>query len=136
LNPLRKAARRVPPIRHLCDVRNALIARREKRLIITEYSYDPHRRPIEGTAGGMRLAARLRAEEDRYAATLRGIAQHVGALLRIPRAEEDFRRPFWVNNWFPPFDGAALYGLIAELSPSRYIEVGSVRVYPPVSRAR
>ena len=25
----------------------------------------------------------------------------------------------------PPFDGAALYGLVAETSPRRYIEVGS-----------
>jgi predicted O-methyltransferase YrrM len=30
-----------------------------------------------------------------------------------------------VNNWFPPFDGASLYGLIAERSPRRYIEIGS-----------
>jgi predicted O-methyltransferase YrrM len=46
-------------------------------------------------------------------------------LLRIPRAEGDVSHPFWVNDWFPPFDGAALYGLIAERSPRRYIEVGS-----------
>jgi YD repeat-containing protein len=125
LHLLRKAARRVPAIRHLRDARNALIASTERRLIVTEYSYDPHRRPIEQTAGGRRLTARLRAEEDRYATTLRGIARHVHSLLCIPRLEEDFRRPFWVNDWFPPFDGASLYGLIAERSPRRYIEVGS-----------
>jgi hypothetical protein len=39
--------------------------------------------------------------------------------------EEDPGRPFWENDWFPPFDGASLYGLIAEWSPRRYIEVGS-----------
>jgi hypothetical protein len=125
LNLLRKAARRVPAIRRLHDARNVLIARRERRLIVTDYPYDPHKRPIEEAAGGRRLTARLRAEEDRYATTLRGIAGHVGSLLCIPRAEEDSRRPFWLNDWFPPFDGASLYGLIAERSPPRYIEVGS-----------
>jgi YD repeat-containing protein len=125
LNLLRRAARRVPAIRHLYDARNVLIARTERRLIVTEYSYDPHRRPIEEAASGRRLTARLRAEEDCYATTLRGIARHVDSLLCIPRAEEDFSRPFWANNSFPPFDGASLYGLIAERSPRRYIEVGS-----------
>jgi hypothetical protein len=47
-----------------------------------------------------------------------GIAQHVGSLVRIPRAAADFSRPFRANNWFPPFD-------VVERSPRRYIEVGS-----------
>jgi hypothetical protein len=53
------------------------------------------------------------------------MARHVDPLLCIPRAQEDSSRPFWANDWFPPFDGASLYGLIAERSPPRYIEVGS-----------
>ena len=101
------------------------IARAESRVILTDYPYHPHRRPIEAAAGGRRLTTRLHAEEGRYAATLHGIARHVGSLLRIPRAQENSTRPFWANVWFPPFDGAALYGLIAERSPRRYIEVGS-----------
>jgi predicted O-methyltransferase YrrM len=150
LNLLRTAALRVPAIRRLREARDALlverdallmrpapaahedheaaearVARTEGRLIVTDYPYYPHRRPIEGAAGGRRLTARLQAEEDRYAATLRGIAQHVGSLLCIPRAQEDPSRPFWANVWFPPFDGASLYGLIAERSPRRYIEIGS-----------
>jgi predicted O-methyltransferase YrrM len=115
----------VPAIRRLYDARNALMARAEGRLIVTEYPYHPHRRPIEEAAGGRRLTARLRAEEDRYATSLRSIARHIGPLLCIPREEEDPSRPFWLNPWFPPFDGASLYGLVAERSPQRYIEVGS-----------
>jgi predicted O-methyltransferase YrrM len=46
-------------------------------------------------------------------------------LLRIPRTQEDSDSPFWANDWFSPFDGASLYGLIAELTPQRYIEIGS-----------
>jgi predicted O-methyltransferase YrrM len=125
LSVLRTAALRVPAIRLLYGSGKALLAEREGRLIVTEYPYYPHKRHIEDAAAGRRLTARLRAEEDRYATTLRGIARHIDSLLRIPRAEKDVSSPFWVNDWFPPFDGAALYGLIAERSPRRYIEVGS-----------
>jgi hypothetical protein len=126
MNLLQKAALRVPAIRRLYDdAQNARIARAEGRLIVTEYFYDPHRRPIEEASSGKRLTERLCAEDDHYATTLRGIARHIPSLLSIPRGEEDSRRPFWANEWFPPFDGASLYGLIAERAPQRYIEVGS-----------
>jgi hypothetical protein len=52
------------------------------------------------------------------------VAKHVASLVSIPRTEEA-DRPFWENDWFPPFDGASLYGLIAQCAPRRYIEVGS-----------
>jgi predicted O-methyltransferase YrrM len=125
LSVLRRAALRVPALRLLYDTGKVLLAEREGRLIVTEYPCYPHKRRIEDAAAGKRLTERLRAEEDRYATTLRGIARHIDSLLRIPRAEGDDSSPFWVNDWFPPFDGAALYGLIAERSPRRYIEVGS-----------
>jgi hypothetical protein len=126
MNLLRKAALRARSIRRLyVDAHNTRIARAQSRLIITEYPYYPHKRAIEDAAGGRRLTARLAAEEDRYATTLRGVARHIGSLLRIPREEDNPSRPFWLNDWFPPFDGASLYGLIAERLPQRYIEVGS-----------
>ena len=153
MNLLRSAALRVPAIRRLRDARDTLLAERDtlltraaataqedceaaeargtsalKGLIVTEYSYRPHRRPIEGAAGGSRLTARLRAEKERYAVTLRGIVRHVDSLLRIPRTQENSARPFWANDWF------SLYGLIAERAPRRYIEVGSG--YLLVSRDR
>jgi predicted O-methyltransferase YrrM len=96
-----------------------------QRLIRTDYPYYPRKRPIEDAAGGKRLIARLSREEIGYATTLNGIARHLGSFLRIPREQDDTSRPFWANAWFPPFDGVSLYGLIAERSPRRYIEVGS-----------
>jgi predicted O-methyltransferase YrrM len=150
MSVLHKAALWIPAIRRLREARDALlverdsllmrlkpaapedrdaaearIARAEGRLIVTEYPYYPHSRPIEAAAGGRRLNARFQAEEDRYAGTLRCVARHVGSLLRIPREQEDPIGPFWANDWFPPLDGASLYGLIAENAPRRYIEVGS-----------
>src|SRR5437868_6941256 len=103
LSLLRTAALLVPAIRRLHEERRRLHEERdallagagveragmEGRLIVTDYPYYPHSRRIEDAAGGKRLIARLIAEEDRYAATLRGMAQHVGSLLRIPRSQED-----------------------------------------------
>lgn len=147
---LRSAASYVPAIRRLRNARDSLLlerdallsghaptapedndvtefrnALREDRLIITEYPYYPRSRPMEEAAGGQRLQARFRSELTLYAATVRGVARHLNALLRIPREEENPEEPFWANDWFPPLDGASLYGLIAERSPRRYIEVGS-----------
>jgi predicted O-methyltransferase YrrM len=149
MNPLQKAALWVPAIRRLRDARDELLAERaslltqaasaaqenrevlavntaraEGRLIITEYAYHPRSRPSETAAGGRRLTARLLAEEEHYAATLRGVAEHAASLARIPRTEEA-GGPFWENDWFPPFDGVSLYGLVAQCAPRRYIEVGS-----------
>lgn len=101
------------------------IALHEKRLILTDYSYDPHERPLAQAASGRQLIARFELEEAHYAETLRGIARHMDRLALISREATTSLAPLWVNPWFPPFDGASLYGLIAENRPARYIEVGS-----------
>ena len=100
-------------------------ARDENRLFITEYAYFPAARPIEAGGGGRQVEALFRRDEPAIAATIAGIARHIEALARIPRRQDGPLRPYWQNDWFPPFDGAALYGLIAEQRPRRYVEVGS-----------
>ena len=107
------------------DTAGLLRARDENRLFITEYAYFPTSRPIEAAAGGRQIEALFRRYEPAIAATIADIARHAEALARIPRSEDGPLRPYWHNNWFPPFDGAALYGLIAEQRPCRYVEVGS-----------
>jgi predicted O-methyltransferase YrrM len=97
----------------------------DNRLILTDYPYYPHERPLAKAAAGRHLAARFAREESAYADTLRGIAQHIDRLSRIKRDATEKLAPLWDNPWFPPFDGATLYGLIAETRPGRYIEVGS-----------
>jgi hypothetical protein len=100
-------------------------ARDENRLFITQYAYFPAARPIEAAAGGRQVEALFRRYEPAIAATIASIARHAEALARIPRRQDGPLRPYWQNGWFPPFDGAALYGLIAEQRPRRYVEVGS-----------
>lgn len=101
------------------------LARQQNRLFMTDYAYYPGARSIETTAGGRQIAARFKQDEDTISRTLRGIAHHAEALGLIEREAGAPLQPFWANDWFPPFDGAALYGLIATNAPRRYIEVGS-----------
>ncbi len=111
----------IPP-QQLAAIRIAL---QQSRLILTDYPYHPHERPLATAASGRQLIARFEQESARYAETLRGIARHIDSLAHIPRAATTPLAPLWDNPWFPPFDGASLYGLIAESRPGRYIEVGS-----------
>lgn len=144
---LRSAALQVPSIRRLVEHRDRLLAeleaeraahraleqdtaglrqaRDQNRLFVTEYAYFPAARPIEIAAGGRQIAALFRRAEPAIAATIAGIARHAENLARIPRQQDGPLRPYWENDWFPPFDGAALYGPIAETRPRRLVEVGS-----------
>lgn len=152
---IRSAALRVPALRRLVEQRDQLLvelhaaqsalaksapgeakpvtpsdeemrrARAENRIFITDYPYFPASRPLEAAAGGQQLEGIFRANQPTIIETIGSIARHAPALARIPREAADPLAPFWANPWFPPFDGAALYGLIAETRPRRFVEVGS-----------
>ncbi len=107
------------------DTATTRLAQSQSRLFITDYAYFPSPRSIENAAGGRQIEAMFKRQEDRISGTLRAIAQHVQTLALIPRSTSDALIPYWDNPWFPPFDGAALYGLIAVNKPRRYVEVGS-----------
>lgn len=103
-----------------------LRANAERRLIVTEYPYFPQSRPIADRPGGRLVIERFERNIDSIRETILGIAKHSENMARIPYDEEHASlSPYWHNDWFPPFDGASLYGLIAERKPRRYIEVGS-----------
>ena len=67
----------------------------------------------------------MAASDDRTAALLRDIGPSLAPLSQVPHDETDPSLPFWSNPWLPPLDGATLYGLVATLRPSLYVEVGS-----------
>ena len=150
---LRSAALQVPSIRRLVEHRDRLLAeleaeraahraleqdtaglrqaRDQNRLFVTESAYFPAARPIEIAAGGRQIAALFRRAEPAIAATIAGIARHAENLARIPRQQDGPLRPHWENDWFPPFDGAALYGPIAETRPCRRGSSPSTRIRIP-----
>ena len=107
------------------DTASARLAKSQNRLFITDYAYFPSPREIEKAAGGIQIEAIFKKNEVLMRDTLKAIAQHVRTLKLIPRTASSPLAPCWENPWFPPFDGAALYGLIAVNKPSHYIEVGS-----------
>jgi len=100
-------------------------ANAEHRVFITDYPYFPTSRPIEASAGGQQLDRMFRDNQRVIAETIASITSHTETLARIPREAAGPLTPFWTNSWFPPFDGAALYGLIAQVRPRRFVEVGS-----------
>ena len=85
-----------------------------------------------------RLRALLGRHGKAYERELRGVAQHVQALRRIPVRAEDAppRDPAWINGYLPGLDGALLYGLLREHRPERYVEIGSGNSTKFVARAR
>ena len=107
------------------DTATARLAKSQNRLFITDYAYFPSPRAIEKAAGGIQIEAIFKKNEVLMRNTLKAIAQHVRTLKLVPRIASAPLAPCWENPWFPPFDGAALYGLIAVNKPSHYIEVGS-----------
>ncbi|MGX2996727.1 class I SAM-dependent methyltransferase [Streptomyces sp. JNUCC 64] len=67
-------------------------------------------------------------EEGRkgYAERLTGFLDHAEHLARIPvDGLERASTPYWGNTWLPPMDALALYGILAEQRPARYLEIGS-----------
>jgi len=83
------------------------------------------------------LAALLEKNLDRYRATLASFERYRPWLEKIPREENarDAEEPYWNNIWLPPLDAVALYCLVAEKKPRRYIEIGSGNSTKFVARA-
>jgi hypothetical protein len=83
------------------------------------------------------LAALLETNLDRYRATLAAFERYRPWLEKIARDENasGHEEPCWSNIWLPPLDAAALYGLVAEKKPRRYVEIGSGNSTKFVARA-
>ena len=107
------------------DTASMRLAHAQNRMFITDYAYFPESRPMAVSAGGQRIQEIFKQHEPRMRQTLLDIAQFTSTLTQIPRTTQLPLQPCWDNPWFPPFDGVALYGLLALHKPRRYIEVGS-----------
>jgi hypothetical protein len=85
---------------------------------VPRYGYDrpPHPELFELIAAG-------RAD---YSGLLEGFAKYRESVLAIPLwGPSDPCDPTWSNGWFQGLDALALYCLLADTRPSRYVEVGS-----------
>jgi predicted O-methyltransferase YrrM len=72
------------------------------------------------------ITASIEKNRASYAEQLTGFTAHADRLATIPSqpggAPEE---PHWHNGWLPGPDALALYGLVTEHNPRRYLEVGS-----------
>lgn len=71
------------------------------------------------------LAALLLRDVGRYIELLRSFTRWLPQLQAITPAATAGDAPHWNNPWIPPLDGVALYAIVAQKQPRRYVEVGS-----------
>jgi hypothetical protein len=93
---------------------------------IDDYPYGLRRRYTE-TQPHARLRDWLDQGRDRYRERLHGFLVHAEMLGMIP-LEPEFDgspNPHWQNGFLPGLDIVALYGLLGELKPASYLEIGS-----------
>jgi hypothetical protein len=96
------------------------------RFKVVDYDYQ-----AEVRYGGHRgahpdLAAMIEASRPRYEGLIDEMGRHGPRFAQLPlEGDYESRLPFWRNTWFAPLDGMALYTLLAQLNPARFVEVGS-----------
>jgi hypothetical protein len=93
--------------------------------IFVDYPVEPRPRFGPGKPHP-RLHRLLEGGIAEYRRWLARIVAHREDLVRIPVAPTgDETEPCWQNGWLPALDGMALYTILAETDPARYVEVGS-----------
>jgi Methyltransferase domain len=95
------------------------------QVIGLSYPVRPRVRYGYGAPPHARLAALLAKEEDRYREHIRGILALLPYLARIASRAQSPTEPFWINEWMPALDAAAIYGFLAARNPRIYLEIGS-----------
>ena len=71
------------------------------------------------------MVALLERGRDRYRTCLQSCLAHRGRFQAIGRDYVDEQSPYWQCGWLSPLDLIALYTLVADNGPARYVEVGS-----------
>jgi hypothetical protein len=97
-----------------------------RRPIFIDHPVRPEPRFGYGRAAHPGIAALLERGRAGYLDRCHGFLRHEERLAAIPlRAELNTAVPHWRNGWLPPLDAVALYGILAETNPRRYVEIGS-----------
>jgi hypothetical protein len=95
--------------------------------LFLEYKVTLKPRYGHGLPAHSKLLGIVEANRDEYVAWLQKILAQAPQLQGIKKIleETDSTQPGWNNGYLPGLDIMALYTIIAELKPRRYVEVGS-----------
>jgi predicted RNA-binding protein YlqC (UPF0109 family) len=103
-----------------------LLMKEQERLIETDYPYFPKCREWQNNRAIIKLTEKISNNNQNYKELLDKFSKYEEFFLRIPVHQNDnLIEPNWVNSWFPGLDAITLYGLLVEVQPRYYIEVGS-----------
>ena len=94
-----------------------------RRPIFIDHRVRPAPRFGYGRPEHPEITALIEKHRASYAELLTGFTAHADHLATIP--VHDDNGPHWHNGWLPGPDALALYGLVTEHNPRRYLEVGS-----------
>jgi predicted O-methyltransferase YrrM len=86
---------------------------------------DPVPRYGYGRPSHAELYEIIAGRREEYRALLDSFAAHEQDLVAIPLSPTGPGEPSWTNGWFQALDAVALYCLMADSNPRRYVEVGS-----------
>lgn len=89
-----------------------------------------------GRPGHAAIQAWLDRERDAYAALQARFAAYGDDLATFPHVDDGTAEPPLVQQWLPGGDILVLYGLVRELAPARFVEIGSGNSTKVVARAR
>jgi len=104
----------------------ALAAFGLRRPVFLDHPPRPRPRYGYGRPDHPGITALLEDGRGRYAERLDRFLELTPQLTRIPvRGAWAGTEPYWDNGWLPAADSLALYGLLAETNPGRYVEIGS-----------
>jgi hypothetical protein len=105
-----------------------LSVKEQGRLIETDYPYFPQSREWNNNPAIIKLTQKIAQSIDKYKVILNKFSQYEDFFLKIAVHENDAKEvidPHWLNPWFPSLDAITLYGLLVEMQPRYYVEVGS-----------
>jgi hypothetical protein len=98
---------------------------------------DPAPRFGHGRPAQVRIERWLAARRPEYADLVARLSRYGDEVAAIPvAADPSALEPGLVQEWLPGGDILALYGLVREIGPARYVEVGSGTSTKVVARAR
>ena len=93
---------------------------------VVDYPYRAEVRYGAGRPAHPELLDLVGRGRDRYTAFLTSLGEIQADFAQLPlEGRYDTLTPFWLNTWFPPLDGMALTGMLRDLNPARFVEVGS-----------